>query len=296
VRGSTHIDELGTLSSGMRTVPLAAAGAVRAEAVVSTNRPESGPNHRLVLRVPGWPESQPGQFAMLSPGAVSGVRRDDPLLPRPMAVFRQRALSETEAEVEILYKVEGRGTALLAQAAAGETVRIVGPLGQPFPDPGRGRRSVVVGGGTGVASLYGLVARLQAREGAAPCTVVLGARSADDLMARSDFEALSAELCFTTEDGSLGERGLVTAPLQRALEAGDVGRVYCCGPTPMMRACAAACSAAGVACSVSLENNMACGFGVCLGCAAPRSAGGYALVCRDGPVFEAADVDWDGLP
>ena len=75
-----------------------------------------------------------------------------------------------------------------------------------------------------------------------------------------------------------------------------MGIVYSCGPTAMMRRCAELAADAGVRCLVSLENNMACGFGVCLGCAAPLSAGGYALVCCDGPVFEASAVRWDGLP
>lgn len=230
---------------------------------------------------------------MLSPGAVSGVRRDDPLLPRPMAVFRHGEPAAGAAEVEILYKVEGRGTALLAEAGPGQAIRIVGPLGRPFEGPAPGSRSVVVGGGTGVASIYALVAGAPAE---ARRTVILGARSAEDLMARGDFEALGGDLRFTTEDGSLGVRGLVTAPLTALLAVGDVDRVYCCGPTAMMRACAELCAEAGVPCVVSLENPMACGFGVCLGCAAPRPTGDYALVCRDGPVFDASDVDWGALP
>ena len=264
---------------------------MRAVGAVRENARESGPNHRLTLRVPGWPAAWPGQFAMLSPGSVSGVRRDDPLLPRPMAVYRQTAVSAGESDVEILYKVEGRGTALLAEARAGEAVRIVGPLGQPFALPGPGTRSLVIGGGTGVASIYGLAAAA-----GSDATVILGARSASDLMAKADFEALPADLEITTEDGSLGRTGRVTDPLADRLRDAPPDRVYCCGPTPMMRACAELCAEAGVPCVVSLENNMACGYGVCLGCAAPRAEGGFALVCRDGPVFDAEAVDWDGLP
>jgi len=281
----------------MRTVPSTPVvqPAIRAHAAVVSNAAEGGSNYRLALRVPGWPVTRPGQFVMLSPGAVTGVRRDDPLLPRPMAVFRSRRAGDEDgdAQVEILYKVEGRGTGLLAQAVPGDRVRIVGPLGRPFPRPEPGCHSIVVGGGTGVASVYDLVATAPDD---ARISVVLGARGASELMAREDFEVLGARLEYTTEDGSLGEEGLVTGPLERLLGDGDVARVYCCGPTPMMRACAERCSEAGVACVVSLENNMACGFGVCLGCASPRRGGGYALVCRDGPVFDAEDVCWDELP
>lgn len=274
----------------MRTIPPTTA-AIRADAVILENRREGGANLRLRLQVPGWPEARPGQFVMLSPGALSSVRRDDPLLPRPMAVFRQQTVAQPE--VEILYKVEGRGTSLLAAARAGERVRVVGPLGRPFRLPAPGEHAVIVGGGTGVASLFGLAA--QAPPGARR-TVLLGARSADDLMAAEDFRGLDVELRITTEDGSLGETGLVTGPLAEILAAGDVTTVYSCGPTPMMRRCAQLAGEASVPCVVSLENNMACGFGVCLGCAAPRPAGDYALVCRDGPVFDAAEIRWEGLP
>lgn len=263
---------------------------VRAEAVVTQNDAESGLNHRLRVRVPGWPGSRPGQFMMISPGAITDVRRDDPLLPRPMAVFRESA--DADPEVEIVYKVEGRGTTLLADASVGDRVRLVGPLGRPFPMPTPGESVVVVGGGTGVASLYGLVA---ASPNDVRQTVVLGARSAGDLMAREDFERTGAEILFTTEDGSLGETGLVTAPLARVLAGEDIATVYCCGPTPMMRACAELAAEHQVTCMVSLENTMACGYGVCLGCAAPRPAGDYALVCRDGPVFDSREIAWEGL-
>ena len=261
---------------------------LRVDAEITLHVRESGPNRRLRLRVPGWPGGAPGQFVMLSPGAVTDVRQDDPLLPRPMAVFRQTA--GDAPEIEILFKVEGRGTGLLAHTVVGERVRVVGPLGRPFDLPGAGEHVAVVGGGTGVASLFGLVeASVDARQ-----TIVLGARSADDLMARSDFEAEAgrqgAEIVFTTEDGSLGEEGIVTGPLERLLAAGDLARVVCCGPTPMMRACADVAAKHGVPCVVSLENNMACGYGVCLGCAAPHPDGHYALVCRDGPVFDAAEI------
>jgi dihydroorotate dehydrogenase electron transfer subunit len=151
-----------------------------------------------------------------------------------------------------------------------------------------------VAGGTGIASVYELACRLAAA--GRPAAVLLGARCASDLMAVDDFAALPGPLSIATEDGSRGSRGLVTDLLAAELAGRPPARVYACGPTAMMRRCADIARAAGAACSVSLENPMACGFGVCLGCAAPLSAGGFALVCRDGPVFEAADVAWEGLP
>ena len=87
----------------------------------------------------------------------------------------------------------------------------------------------------------------------------------------------------------------MTDLLEEELGRGPGARVYACGPTPMMRRCAELADAAGAAACASLENTMACGFGVCLGCAVPVRRGGFALVCRDGPVFAAADVGWEGL-
>jgi len=272
---------------------VASAVPLRTDARVVSLRAEGGVNHRLVLAVDGWPGSSPGQFVMLSPGVLGAASRSDPLLPRPMAVYRQRP-RDGGAEVEILFKTHGRGTALLAEAREGERVRVVGPLGRGFAQPEAGETPILVAGGTGIASVYGLAAELAAAS--RPALVLLGARTAQDLMALDDFSALHGELRVATEDGSRGERGRVTDLLAPVLRETPRARVYACGPTPMMRASAEIASAAGVPCVVSLENPMACGFGVCLGCAAPLAGGGFALVCRDGPVFDARVIDWEGLP
>jgi dihydroorotate dehydrogenase electron transfer subunit len=269
---------------------------VRVDAPVLSNRSEGGDNHRLVLSLADWPGAVPGQFVMLSAGARTAVERSDPLLPRPMAVYRGHApAADGAGRIEVLYKAIGRGTRLLAETLPGQSVRVVGPLGAGFPPVDRGRVAILVGGGTGIASLYELAARAA---GDARVHVVLGARRRQDLMGVDDFEALDVELHPVTEDGSLGEKGLVTdvlAPLLARLSR-DSPTVHACGPTPMMRACAALAEGAGSACIVSLENNMACGFGVCLGCAVPMAAGGFSLVCRQGPVYAAEAVRWEGLP
>jgi dihydroorotate dehydrogenase electron transfer subunit len=265
---------------------------IRSEASVLENRAEGGANRRLVLRVGGWPGFEPGQFVMVSPGARAAARRTDPLLPRPMAVYRARE-GDGAADVEILYKVVGRGTGLLAETLPGQRVGVLGPLGRAFQPPAKGERALLVAGGTGIASVYEFARR--SRE-TGTVSVLLGARTAEDLMGVADFADLDVDLRIATEDGSSGRRGLVTALLEDALaEAGDA-RVYACGPTPMMRRCAEIAAGRGRSCIVSLENHMACGFGVCLGCAAPLRGGGYALVCRDGPMFDAAAVEWERLP
>lgn len=274
------------MADARRPVPL------RTEARVVALADEGGANRRLTLAVPDWPGFAPGQFVMLSPGARGAAPRSDPLLPRPMAVYRESPRAGERA-IEILFKVHGRGTALLADVRRGERVRLVGPLGTPFPDPPGATPSLLVAGGTGIASVYALAARLAGR--GAAVTVLLGARTAADLMGGDDFAALGVGLEVATEDGSRGRRGLVTALLAAALERAPGACVYACGPTPMMRAAADLAAAHGQPCWVSLENPMACGFGVCLGCAAPLTDGSFALVCRDGPVLAGDRVAWEGL-
>jgi dihydroorotate dehydrogenase electron transfer subunit len=314
-----------------RTWPAAAKAPVRAKAHVISNLVD-GPGRRLLLEMEEWPGSQPGQFVMVGAGAEASVPRRDPLLPRPMAVYRDGSLgrdAKNQAHAtapagdpgsalprfEILYRIVGRGTALLAEAEPGDRISLVGPLGRGFPlSPASPREggspeagagpALLVGGGTGIASLFELAVALRDRGRAV--SVLLGARSEQDLMGLGEFESLvggpdadtrGVELLIATEDGSRGVKGFVTLPLEERLAQTGAGTtVYACGPTPMMRAAADLAARFDRACFVSLENPMACGFGVCLGCAAPRREGGFALVCRQGPVFEASEIAWEGLP
>jgi len=273
---------------------------IRGRARVLSNDVD-GSGRRLLLAVPYWPGAIPGQFLMIGAGAEAGVPRWDPLLPRPMAVFRDlgpdRVGGEAtdERQVELLYRVVGRGTTLLAETLPGQFISVVGPLGRGFPIEEGGGLAILAGGGSGIASLYELAQALirQGRE----VLVILGGRSRLDLLARSDFAALDVELLCTTEDGSDGIHGRVTDPLaERLADVDGAATVFAVGPTPMMKACAEIAAGHSVKCFVSLENPMACGFGVCLGCAAPREGGGFSLVCREGPVFDAREIDWEGLP
>lgn len=268
---------------------------LRARMTVLRNEALSATSYCMRLAAPGWPGAEPGQFVMLSPGTVSDAVRFDPLLPRPMAVFRTGAGGGAEVWIEVLYKVSGRGTRLLADAREGDQVFTVGPLGRPFrpPDAGVAGSALLIGGGTGIASLFDLAAVCALQR---PVHVLLGARTEDDLMAQDAFAALAGvRLKVATEDGSAGHRGRVTECLEQALQGGPVAHVYACGPTPMMERAAEIADRAGVGCTVSLENTMACGFGVCLGCAVPTRDGRFALVCRDGPVMAAERVSWSGL-
>ncbi|MEE8556876.1 MAG: dihydroorotate dehydrogenase electron transfer subunit [Myxococcota bacterium] len=230
----------------------------------------------LVLEVPGWPGHRPGQFAMLTLDPRGG--RLDPLLGRPMAVYRGDGKN-----LEFRFKVVGRGTRALSEVARGSEVGVVGPLGNGFDPAPAG--SVLVGGGTGIASLFGLAAGSPGQ-----VRVLLGGRTRADLLGYPDFEALDLDLEVATEDGSLGHKGLVTE-LCRA-EPGQT--LIACGPLGMMRAVAGIANRAGARCVVCLESPMACGFGICLGCAVP-TRDGFCYVCTAGPVFDAGFVDWERL-
>jgi dihydroorotate dehydrogenase electron transfer subunit len=232
---------------------------------------------RAVVDVPGWPGHRPGQFAML--GLDPHGLRHDPLLPRPMALYRGRG-----ERLEFRFKPVGRGTRLLGALAPGAELGVVGPLGNGF-EPADAR-AILVGGGTGIASLYELAANAPAG-----LRVLLGGRTRDDILGLDDFAALPIALEIATEDGSLGARGLVTERL--APRAGDT--VYACGPTPMMRRCAELAAASGARCLASLESHMACGYGVCLGCAVP-TRDRFRYVCTHGPVFDAATLVWENVP
>ena len=225
----------------------------------------------------------PGQFVMIQ--IASGK---DPLLRRPFSIHQ----TSSEGTLQILFKVVGRGTELLAQCRVGEQLSLLGPLGNGFVlgEPGM---ACLVGGGMGIAPMLFLASRfLQlSKQGTAP-RVILGARNREELMPlMGDFRNLGLEVLAATDDGSLGHHGLVTDVLKK-LDLGSNHTVYSCGPRPMMAAIHHLCLKENVRCQVSVETVMACGMGACLGCAVPLKAGGYAHACSDGPVFEAGELLW----
>jgi dihydroorotate dehydrogenase electron transfer subunit len=233
----------------------------------------------------------PAQFVMLRVGEGA-----DPLLGRPFSVARVGS-GPHGATVEVIYKVVGRGTGLLAGLAPGAPVAMVGPLGHPFPDPVHGDAPVfMVAGGIGIAPFPFLAQHLLAA-GSRP-HLLYGARTADDLVAR-DLLPTEIPTDVATDDGSEGHAGFVTELLDRHLaELPDARRrqamVYVCGPTPMMAATDKVIVGHGASGYLSLESFMGCGFGVCLSCVVPLvdRTDGYARICVDGPTFAAGQVDW----
>lgn len=237
---------------------------------------------RLTLAAPDLAAAvRPGQFVMVACGSGR-----DPLLRRPFSVHSSHA----DGTIRLLFRVVGQGTRLLAAVEAGAALSLLGPLGRGFRPPPPGGEACLIGGGIGIAPLYFLAQWLLA-QGRTP-QVLLGAARAVELEAlQREFLELGSTVRVSTDDGSLGHHGLVT-DLLPAL-AGTVGKVYACGPVPMMAAVARFCGDR-LACEVALETHMACGLGACLGCAipVPGQADAYRHVCRHGPVFDAKEVQW----
>lgn len=229
-------------------------------------------------------ECLPGQFVMAA--EESGALYPSPLLKRALAVYSTRWEGRSGV-ITLLLKVVGDGTRRLASLRAGDRVSLVGPLGNGFSlDEAAGRQSFLVAGGIGIASFLLLAQQLVARDEKA--VLVYGARSASDLIGIEDFERLGMPVYVSTDDGSRGAHGLVTAALERAVqeETARDAIIFTCGPTPMMQAVAEWGAQHSLACRISVENRMACGFGVCLGCTV-KTHQGYRLACTHGPVFEA---------
>jgi dihydroorotate dehydrogenase electron transfer subunit len=238
----------------------------------------------------------PGQFVMVR--TSDGV---DPLLRRPFSVFEiVRDAAGRPSAFTLLNKRVGQGTSRLFHARPGDRVTCLGPLGRPFDPVSPPDEAWLVAGGVGLAPFATLAEALH-RLGT-PTTLFYGARRSTDLHCADLFEGLGARVVAATEDGSRGDAGFVTQPLERAL--GDLAggtrvRVYACGPTPMMRGVAALAARFGHPCDVSLEQTMGCGMGGCYSCVVRvRQADGsahFVRSCLAGPVFDARRIVWNAL-
>ncbi len=252
-----------------------------------TAHQQAAPGHyRLALHAPEIAqEAKAGQFGMLQ--VQEGYY---PFLRRPMSF--ERVFSDG---VSILYKVEGEGTRFLSTFSVGQSINVQGPLGKPFPLDDACRRPILVAGGIGIAPFPGLADALIRELGVKP-EVVIAARSSEMLLCEDDFRQMGCKVHLATDDGSAGEKAFASEVLDR-LEPGEGSLVYSCGPMPMMKATHRVCAARGVRCFASLEAEMACGDGVCLGCVVESKMEAEAermvRVCQDGPVFDTNLIDWD---
>jgi dihydroorotate dehydrogenase electron transfer subunit len=235
--------------------------------------------HVLAFRSPAVARSvKAGQFL--------NVRADgttDPLLRRPFSVYR------TEGDVaELIFNVIGKGTALLAGKREGDTIDVLGPLGTPFNlTAGDFTTAILVGGGLGVAPLPIATATLRAAR--TPMVTFLGARGSGHVV-----DAYLENLSVATDDGTRGFHGTVVELLKTALTRQPYPhpKIFACGPTAMLKALGALAIESKIPCEVSLEGPMACGIGICQGCPVELTGTGrkYALMCKDGPVFDVQTI------
>lgn len=226
-----------------------------------------------------FPEIKPGQFVN-----VAIPNCGEAYLRRPISVNR---FDSQKGLLHLVVKMVGKGTRALGQLQPGDVVNVLLPLGNGFPtEDVEGKKILIIGGGVGIAPLlyYGDVLKAHA----AQPTFLLGARKADDVVLKEEFEKI-AQTFVTTEDGSLGSKGFVTA--HEVLSNDDFDFWVCCGPMPMMKAVASLARNRNKDCFVSLENTMACGLGACL-CCVEKTVRGNECVCTSGPVFNINELTW----
>jgi len=232
---------------------------------------------------PDRPSPQPSPIAdAFAKGEGVSSLAWDPLLRRPLSIMRTHRES---GEIEILYDVVGRGTALLSRARPGEALDVLGPLGRPFELKASTRQALLVGGGGGVPPLVALAEEALAK--GVSVTLVAGFRTAAKVFP-AELLPPEVEYVVTTDDGSAGRPGLVTEPLAEYLCWAD--QLFACGPLPMLKALARLDLPCGLPVQISMEERMGCAMGVCLGCVV-RTRHGLQRVCRDGPVFDLRELD-----
>ncbi len=290
----------------------------------------------LILQLERFPASKPGQFVQLQCRDLSqpeGAREvawsqtqppkltqselaeDQPLLRRPFSLAGRRDGPEG-VELDIIYRVVGRGTDWLSRLKAGDRLSILGPLGNSFGIDSRRPQAALVGGGVGIPPMIYLAEALH--EAGREITVFLGAQSRDllpmNLLPGAEtrppgqpapllepFAPYQTRDVLATDDGSLGRKGFVTDAMKDWLDKIPFDPselvVYTCGPEPMMKAVANICTARSIACQVSMERSMGCGMGTCQSCICKTRAENergwaYKLCCTDGPVFDAEKIIW----
>lgn len=222
----------------------------------------------------------PGQFVHIKCG-------DGFLLRRPISVCSCQE-DEPSDLLRIVFEARGEGTQWLAEREEGEELDVLGLAGNGFSVNPQGRY-ILVGGGIGVPPMLGCAQYTGGRS-----TAILGFRNAGKVMMEEEFRASCASVQVATDDGSYGNYGFVDALIRAELEK-DPGYdgVLACGPKPMLRNIARVAEQFGVPCQVSMEERMGCGVGACLVCACDMNDGSRRHVCKDGPVFDSKEVDWN---
>ncbi|MGE5671293.1 MAG: dihydroorotate dehydrogenase electron transfer subunit [Fibrobacterota bacterium] len=224
------------------------------------------------------------------PGHFLTLRITDdttPLLRRPFAFSGFDPASST---CSIIYQKRGRGTELLTSKLPGDTINLIGPLGNPFPNPSDGSKPILVAGGIGVGPMLFLASEYMQKQ--LPFSFIFGCRTKSFIPDLDTFRVINPVIC--TDDGSAGFKGTTAdylKTIEKSIQRTDT--VYCCGPHPMLKACHELALRTGSSCQVSVEQIMACGVGACMGCVVKTVAEpGYARACKEGPVFNSKDLVW----
>ena len=221
----------------------------------------------------------PGNFAEIRIDQQPGV-----FLRRP---FSYLDVDERSNSISFFIKVAGKGSQKLGTLAEGEQLNVMHPLGNSFSIP-EGRKVLITGGGSGIAPFIMLGRELKAR--ANEVIILTGGKTSEDILFTEEFEKFGKVYC-TTEDGSLGEKGLLSDHSIFSKDIHNFDQIYSCGPEGMMKAVAGIARENNIPCEASLEHLMACGFGVCL-CCIQETTEGNKCVCTDGPVFNTNDLKW----
>jgi len=280
---------------------------IQAKAEILLNQEIATGHHKLVVKLEGLREEiRPGQFFHIKAGSDC-----DPLLRRPFSVHR---MGSSPNIIEFLYKVVGKGTHLISRRSKGTYLDVIGPLGNGFKVPKSQSNFILIAGGMGIAPLVALADEL-AQFRKRSITAIVGAKTKELLVCNKELKELGVELVVATEDGSSGLKGLATAALVDLIEHFDLRKqespftnksgagitigdyrpevgLYACGPNPMLKAVAKIAQKYKIQTQGSLEEKMGCGVGACLGCAI-KTKSGYQMVCKDGPVFDLADIAWE---
>lgn len=242
--------------------------------VVTRNHHITDDYFAIYLKCPApLPDILPGQFAevMVSNSTTTYLRR-------PFSIYD---VDYEKNELSLLIKKVGDGTAALSKLIEGDILNLVYPLGNSFSMP-TGKKALLVGGGVGIAPML-MLAKLLHSKGFQP-DVLIGGRSANDIVEPEKYKPYG-EVFVTTDDGSAGEKGMVTQHSLFAEKIKTYSAVYACGPDPMMKAVARVAAAHEISCEISLENTMACGIGACL-CCVVETVEGNKTTCVEGPVFD----------
>ena len=272
--------------------------------------PEVAPfYHKMKIRTPiPYGDIKPGQFLM-----VRMSEEPFPLLRRPFSIHSFKDLRTKDgSDIEILYKVVGKGTSLMTSWKRGKRLDILGPLGKGFSLSTKMGTQFLVAGGIGVAGLFALSQRMKAH--GHKCLVFIGGKTKEHLLCVDAFQGLGADVYVATEDGGMGFRGMITDMVKSFLhDHPNPSGFFACGPVDMLKAIAEIAKSQSIPCQVSLESRMACGLGACLGCvirtkrklplrsqeATCQGWGGWGVsfkrVCKEGPVFDSEEVDWGGI-